>query len=49
MLVIGLPDSGLHSAWLLSHQLTQNQKPLLERKLDIVTLLFKTFRWGFWK
>lgn len=24
MLFVGLPDSGLHSAWLPSHQLTQN-------------------------
>lgn len=31
-----------------SHQLTQGREPLSERKLDNVTPLFKTFRWGFW-
>lgn len=41
--------TGFLSAWLPSHQLTQSQKPLSERKLDIVTPLLKTFRRGSWK
>lgn len=32
MLFAGLPGSGLLSAWLPAHQLTQSQKTFLERK-----------------